>query len=134
MIEKKHWRKTLRRSQIDSLIKYMESIGMVRVYPDLMMDDPDLYYGINGIEANQWIVRIYDNTRDGIDYNAATMINHIKITDGKVITEDADDFYDISNITKYKIRNMVDLAKRAQYELKERQIHKKLTAIKGDFE
>lgn len=128
-----HWRKTLRKSQIDSLIKYMESIGMIRVYPDALIDDPDMYYGINGIEANQWIVRIYD-TRDGINYNAATLINRVKISDEKIITEDADDFYDISNTTKYKIRYMVDWAKQARYEIKERQIHKKLTAIKGDFE
>ena len=133
MIEKKRWRKTLRKSQIDRLIKYMESIGMVRVYTDLLMDDPDMYYGINGIEANQWIVKIYD-TRDSMNYNAAALISTVKITDEKVRTEDDDDFYDISNTTKYKIRNMVELAKRAQYELKERQIHKKLSAIKGDFE
>ena len=133
MIEKKPWRKTLNRKQIDSLIKYMESIGMVRVYPDIINDDPDMYYGINGIEANQWIVRIYD-TRDGIKYNAATLISNVKITDLKVITEAADDFYNISNTTKYKIRNMVDWARRAQYELKEIQIHNKLSAIKGDFE
>lgn len=133
MIEQKPWRKTLNRKQIDSLIKYMESIGMVRVYPDILNDDPDMYYGINGIEANQWIVRIYDN-RDGINYNAATLISRVKINDEKIITEEADDFYNISNITKYKIQNMVYLAKQAQYELKERQIHKKLAAIKGDFE
>lgn len=123
----------MNRKQIDSLIKYMESIGMVRVYPDILNDDPDMYYGINGIEANQWIVRIYDN-RDGINYNAATLISRVKINDEKIITEEADDFYNISNITKYKIQNMVYLAKQAQYELKERQIHKKLAAIKGDFE
>ena len=111
----------------------MESIGMVRVYPDVINDDPDMYYGINGIEANQWIVRIYD-TRDGINYNAATLISRVKITDEKILTEEADDFYNISNTTKYKIQNMVYLAKQAQYELKERQIHKKLAAIKGDFE
>ena len=104
----------------------MESIEMVRVYPNIVEEDPDMYYGINGIDSNQWIVRIYD-TRDGIKYNAATLINRVKINEEKVITEDADDFYDISNTTKNKIQNMVYLAKQAQYELKKRLIHKKLS-------